>query len=363
MFLKTLLLRNFRNYTFFKINFSEQINIISGDNAIGKTNLLEAISLISTGKSFRTLNLKELIKHNEKFFFIEAEIISNDISQIIKIYYDGKLKKITCNATIFPSFTSLLGTLPSILHSPDDLNLIKGKPSNRRKFLNLYLAQEDPLYVYHYLRFTKALKQRNHLLKTHQSHLLKHFNIDLSKSGAYLTSKRKIFLDNLQKPLIETLLNLSQIIENPKINYLSSLQIENDIAKIPDIDTINENYLNILNKNQKKDLDFKTTLIGPHRDDFSIHFSEKSAKNFASEGQKKILLYALRFAEWQLLYSKNKQKPLFLIDDFDAHLDENHKTTLKEAFKNLSQVFITLPKTTESFENAHYINLKKENVS
>ncbi|KKM19583.1 hypothetical protein LCGC14_1654240, partial [marine sediment metagenome] len=144
------------------------------------------------------------------------------------------------------------------------------------------------------------------------------------------------------------------VIDKPKIYYLSSIQDENDIEKT------NLSYLKALEQNQKKDLDFKTTLIGPHRDDFSINFSGKAAKSFASEGQKKILLYAIRFAEWELLHSKYEQKPPFLIDDFDAHLDEKHKKNLKQAFKKFSQVFITMPKTTESFENAHFINLKDQ---
>ncbi|NGX34037.1 MAG: DNA replication and repair protein RecF [Candidatus Anoxychlamydiales bacterium] len=356
MFLKTLSLRNFRNYSNFTINFAKQLNIICGPNAIGKTNLLEAINLISTGKSFKTLNLKELIKHQKTFFFIEAEIITKNISQIIKIYYDGNTKRITHNASTYPSFTSLLGILPTTLHSPDDLDLIKGKPATRRKFLNLYLAQEDPLYVHHYLRFTKALKQRNHLLKSKKSHLLKPFNIELAKSAAYLTLRRKVFLKTLQNPLNEILENLSDVLDKPKIYYLSSIQAENDLEKT------NLSYLKVLEQNQKKDLDFKTTLLGPHRDDFSISFSGKSAKSFASEGQKKILLYALRFAEWQILHSKFEQKPLFLIDDFDAHLDENHKKNLKEAFKKFSQVFITMPRLNESFENANFINLKDQNI-
>ncbi len=352
IYLKTLHLYNFRNYSNFTFNFSKNLNIICGQNASGKTNLLEAIHLISMGKSFKTLNLKDLIKHNENYFFLEAEIINKNISQIIKIYYNGITKKIIHNANSYPTFTSLLGILPVILHSPDDLNLIKGKPTLRRKFLNFYLAQEDPLYVHHYLRFTKALKQRNYLLKAQKTHLLKPFNIELAKSAAYLTIKRKAFLKNLQKPLNEIIKNLSDIINQLKIHYLSSIPDENDLEKT------NLSYLKILEQNQKKDLDFKTTLLGPHRDDFSIQFSKKAAKNFASEGQKKIILYAIRFAQWQLLNSKHKQKPLFLIDDFDAHLDEKHKNNLKKAFKSFSQVFITMPKTTEYFKNAHFINLK-----
>jgi len=355
MYLKTLHLRNFRNYASFKIGFSERLNIICANNGAGKTNLLEAINLLSTGKSFRTLNLKELIQHKKSYFCIEAEIFSQNISQIIKIYYDGKTKKITHNSSTYPSFTSLLGVMPSILQSPDDINLIKGKPQIRRKFLNLHLAQADPLYVHHYLRFTKALKQRNHLLKTNKAYLLKPFDILLCKSGAYLSWRRKIFLQELQTPLNDALEKLSKIIINPKLNYLSSTSVEKDLETTHDI------YLQNLQKSQKKDLDFKTTLIGPHRDDFSINLDSKTAKNFASEGQKKILLYAMRFAQWSLLFSKYEQKPLFLVDDLDAHLDENHLSNLKNAFNNFSQVFITMPKANEHFENAYFINLDTKN--
>lgn len=353
MFLKTLRLHNFRNYDSFKISFSPHINIILGENAVGKTNLLEAISLISTGKSFRTLNLKELIKHQKNFFSIEAIIESDGISQIIKIYYDAKTKKITHNANIYSSFTSLLGILPSSIHTPDDINLIKGKPQLRRSFLNLHLAQKDPLYVHHYLRFSKALKHRNYLLKTKQTNLLKPFDIELSKSGAYLTLKRKEFIQELQALFTKILEKLFYTKILAKIKYQPSISLKNDL------EILTSSYLDELKKNQKKDLDFKTTLLGPHRDDFYIFINGKSAKNFASEGQKKILLYALRFSELEQLSSRLDKKALFLIDDFDAHLDENHKDNLKKAISNFSQVFISMPSIQKPFKSAHVIHLQK----
>lgn len=351
MFLKNLLLRNFRNYSSFKITFSPRLNVICGGNAIGKTNLLEAIYLLSTGRSFRTINFNDLIKHKESFFYIEAEIESKDISQNIKIYYDGTSKKITHNSNVYPSFTSLLGVLPSSLYSVDDLNIIKGKPLLRRKFLNLHLAQKDPLYVHHYGRFYKALKQRNHLLKTNKVHLLKPFDIELSKSGAYLIYARKNFIDMLQKPLKTSIEKLTNMNMNLKIRYNSTINCSSVLEEI------NQKYLEELSKNQKKDLDFKTTLLGPHRDDFYIFINGKTAKDFASEAQKKLILYALRFAEWDLLNLSNDQKALFLIDDFDAHLDDIHKNNLKNALKNFSQTFITVPKINENFLDAHYINI------
>lgn len=353
MFLKNLYLRNFRNYSSFKINFSPRLNVICGDNALGKTNLLEAIYLLSTGRSFRTLNLTDLIKHKESFFYIEAEIENKQISQSIKVYYDGKEKKISQNSTVYPSFTSLLGLLPSSLYSVDDLNLIKGKPILRRKFLNIHIAQKDPLYVHHYGRFYQALKQRNHLLKTNKIHLLKSFDVELCKSGAYLIYARKKFIDLLQDPIKLSIEKLTKMDMHLKIKYNSSINFTNDL------DEINQKYLEELTKNQKKDLDFKTTLLGPHRDDFYLFINGKIARDFASEAQKKLTLYALRFAEWELLNQTCEHKALFLIDDFDAHLDETHKNTLKKAIQDFSQTFITLPNINENFENANFINILK----
>jgi DNA replication and repair protein RecF len=351
MFLKNLFLRNFRNYSSFNITFSPRLNVICGPNAIGKTNILEAIYLLSTGRSFLTLNLQDLIKHKENFFYIEANIETEVLQQTIKIYYDGKTKKITHNSNVYPSFTSLLGLLPSSLYSIDDLNLIKGKPIIRRKFFNLHLAQKDPLYVHHFSRFYKGLKQRNHLLKTNKLHLLKPFDIELCKSGSYLIYARKNFIDMLQKPIHSFISKLTDMEMNLKLKYISPFTLTNDLNEIT------QKYLEELTKNQKKDLDFKTTLIGPHRDDYHIFVNNKAAKDFASEAQKKLILYALRFAEWDLLNLTNNQKALMLIDDFDAHLDEKHKNKLKNVFQDFSQTFITVPKIDEKFENANIINI------
>ncbi|MFA5250947.1 MAG: AAA family ATPase, partial [Parachlamydiales bacterium] len=165
MLLLTLRLHNFRNFSEEFVRFHPHFNLICGENAQGKTNLLEAISLISTGRSFRTSRYQDLIRHGEKFFFLEAGIIKDLVSQTIKIYYDGKEKKIHLSGKALPNFTSLLGLMPSTIYSPQDVELISGFPLIRRRFLNLLLAQSDPLYVHHLSRFLAALKERSYLLK------------------------------------------------------------------------------------------------------------------------------------------------------------------------------------------------------
>lgn len=352
MFLKTLFLRNFRSYDSFKIEFSPNINVICGENGIGKTNLLEAIYLISTGKSFRTTIYQDIIKQKKSFFYVEALLENNDLTQTIKIYYDGKSKKISIDGSEYNSFTKLLGNLYSSLHTSDDINLIKGKPINKRSFLNYHLAQLDPLYVHHYHRFAKAIKQRNLLLKQNNTKFLKSYDIELSKSGSYIFLKRKEFIDSLKKPLDHYIQKLTNNKFDTSVNYLPSFEVENDI------NLINQKYLNELKKNQSKELIFKTTLIGPHRDDFSILFNKKVAKRFASEGQKKLSLYALKFAQWEILSSLSQEKPIFLIDDFDIYLDKTHKNNLKEELNSFAQVFLTIPKTDECFGDANIINIR-----
>ncbi len=354
MLLKSLLLRNFRSYTSFEISFSPHTNVISGGNAEGKTNLLEAIHLISTGRSFRTLNLKELIKHKSSYFYLEAEFEKNSYKETVKIYYDGSRKKIIHNSNNYASFSSLLGLSPLVIHTPDDLHLIKGGPKLRRKFLNLHLAQKDPLYVHHYLRYLKALKQRNALLKKNIPNLLRPFEVELAKSGAYLTLARNKFINEIQKPISDKIKKISNLNISTQIKYQSSIQIQDELSN-----TI-ERFLMDLEKNRKKDLIFKSTLIGPHRDDFSIFIDENTAKHFASEGQKKILLYALSFVQWRILEKKLNIKPLLLIDDFDAHLDDNHKNKIKKMLQNFSQVFVTIPSNSENFENSKTFNIKKD---
>ncbi|OGN64883.1 MAG: hypothetical protein A2888_03460 [Chlamydiae bacterium RIFCSPLOWO2_01_FULL_28_7] len=347
MNLKTLRLHNFRNYKRFEINFSKNINLIIADNAKGKTNLLEAIYLLSTGKSFKTSNLSELIHHEKTFFFIEAEFEKNSITESIKIYYDLKQKKVLHNSTNYPSLSSVLGIMPSILLHPDDISLIKGRPQNRRTFLNLFLAQKDPLYVHHYLRYLKALKNKNFLLKTKNFKNLKYYENELIKSGSYIIKQRKDLLKNLEKNLKNSIFELSSLKIDSNLKYISTIDYENDIE---------DSFQKILQKNFLKERNFKTSLFGPHRDDFQIIFNDKSVKYFASEGQKKLLLFALKYSEYFLLKESLNFSPLFLIDDFDSHLDRNHKMNVLKEFSKFNQVFLTTP-NLEEIENTNIIRL------
>lgn len=333
MIIKSLFLHNFRNFkkeTFF---FEPTFNAIIADNAQGKTNILEAIFFISTGRSFKNSPLQEMIKENEEFFYIEAEIIKDLVSQNIKIYFDRNKKKVIHNSTPLPSFTNLFGIFPSVIHSPMDIYLINGIPSIRRRFLNIHLAQKDPLYIYHLSRFHKALKQRNFLLKASKLFNIEIWEDELAKSASYIANARK----NILKKLSEKLNDRSFLPEEVFIKYFPGFSKKKDIE---------ESYLSYkeqLKKNRSKDLLLKSTQFGAHRDDFLIYLNKKSSKNFASEGQKRLLLLFLKLAEYDLLCEDIREKAILIIDDLGIHLDPSKLSLAYQKIEKLNQVIISTP--------------------
>lgn len=334
MILKTLHLHNFRNFQNETVSFGPELNIIFGNNAQGKTNLLEAIYLLSTGRSFRSVHFHELIKHGENYFYIEAEIIKDLVAQTIKIYFDKDSKKIHHNSTLLPSLTSLLGIMPSVVHAPLDIDLISGFPALRRRFLNLHIAQYDPIYVHHLSRYSKALKQRNFLLKSRTEKDIEIWEIEMAKSAAYLTEKRAKTISLINYPLNEIMQILSLKKDKVHLQYLPSISLSSDMSA---------SYLSHFEKSRKRDLALGVSTLGPHRDDFNCYIDDKQAKIFASEGQKRSFTTALRLSEHRLLCERILSPALLCIDDFGSHLDEKRQIELKSLIQNLNQVFITIP--------------------
>ena len=355
MHLTRLFLRNFRNYKEAELTFSPFVNSIEGGNGQGKTNLLEALHLVSTGRSFRTAKLNDLIRFGETFFYIEADFIKNGISQQIKIYCDETTRKVQCNQTIYPSLTNLLGNLPSVLLSPEDHSLLSGAPERRRRFLDLYIAQTDPLYVSHLARYYRAMKQRNHLLRQKSQEAIESWEEMMAQSSAYLMIKRKEAIENLKIPSQEWMERLSEGKEVLKIVYDTSLHCH-DLSK--------EAFILQWQRHRPKELHLGSTTIGPHRDDLSFLLGDKSAKSFSSEGQKRTCATALRFAEWEELKNLSGHPPILGIDDFGIQLDGKRRTSIQRHFKQFSQVFLTspLPLDRELFEAEHRIFHVREGI-
>lgn len=356
MYLKRLKLRNFRNYADTEVAFSDAVNVIQGENGQGKTNLLEAIHLVSTGRSFRAHALSDLIAFGQSFFYVEAEFYKDGVTQSLKIYYDENTRKVQYNETLYATLNSLLGILPSVLLSPDDLSLVSGNPSERRRFLDLHIAQTDPLYVHHLGRYFKAMKQRNHLLRSKNDQTIHVWEQMMAHSASYLVMKRAEATQALRPSSSSWMNILSQGADQIDFHYQSSLSFstqEKDLAA---------HFQLLWQKHRSREMLLGSTQLGPHRDDVSIQLAGKQAKFFSSEGQKRSCISSLRFAQWEQMAAALSYSPLLGIDDFGVQLDPHRQLQLKTHLKQFSQVFLTSPHPLkkELFEGASLCVLNVE---
>lgn len=336
--LLSLYLHNFRNYEEAEVSFSPQINFIQGENAQGKTNLLEALYLLSTGKSFRTSHLSEIVREGASFFYLQAHFVKDGIPQTVTLSFDGSIKKMEYNNTSYSNFTNLLGLLPTVLLAPEDVELVIGSPSERRRFLDIHLGQIDPLYVYHLGRYAKALKQRNCLLKQQSLQGIESWEEILLQSSSYIHKKRAELIESLKAPTAETMQWISRNQDTLDLTYLPSLT---------------DNY----QQSRAKELILGITLSGPHRDDVMILINQKDAKAFSSQGQKRCAVIALRLGQWAHFNRVNATPPLLSIDDFGVHLDDIRNDLLLSRLTQFGQVFVTSP---YKLEKEKYFSLHVE---
>lgn len=349
MHLKALYLYHFRNYKELFIPFCEHINLIVGENAQGKTNLLEAIYFLVTGRSFRTHRLSDLIYFGAKEFYLEAHFQKDEVDQVLKIQCDGEQRKIIYNTTSLKSLSALLGIFLGVIFSPEDNELIKGNPSVRRQFLDFQIAQTNPLYFHHLARYNKAMKHRNSLLKNKDLKTIEIWENAMANSAAYITVARQKITTELQQEshLLQNLFSAN----NDEVH----LKYESPALKTShaEIEYISNYYIQQFAKIRKRELEMGVTLVGPHKDDMSIYLQNKPARHFASEGQQRSLIAALKLAEWRRLVRLTYEKPLFCIDDLGISLDKFREEYLYKHLGELGQVFITTARLS-SLPFTHY---------
>ncbi|MBI3211165.1 MAG: DNA replication/repair protein RecF [Simkania negevensis] len=355
MFLKKLLLIHFRNYQKEELVFKAGINLLSGANGAGKTSILEAIYLLSTGRSFRTNHLFDLIQKGASSFHVAAEFEKDGVEQTLSISFDGESKQMQYNDTSFASYTPLLGVLPSVLSSPKDIEILSGSPKERRRFLNLHIAQADPLYVYHLVRFQKGMQHRNVLLKRKKEETMATWEQMMAPSAAYIIKKREQLLSQLALKIKRFTTLFSEGEDLFTLTYAPSLPFKGEIKEL----------LNAFAMHRSKELFFGTTLFGPHRDDMQIFFDTKEAKSYASEGQKRTFILSLKFAEWESLAEISGSSPFMSFDDFGIHLDEKRKEVISQRFSNFRQIFLTLPTLASlpSLKISHHLVIRNGCVS
>ncbi len=336
IFLNRIRLFQFRNFNNLDLEFSLGLNAIIGPNAIGKTTLLEAIHFLSTGRSFRTQKLQEVIKKEEKSFSLQAFFTKDGVEQTLSIFYNGKEKEIKHNQTSYNSFSPLLGLFPTVVYSPFDIEIIHGSPAERRRFINILIAQSNPLYIYYLTRYSKALLQRNSLLRRRNSTTIEIWEEELIKTANFIQAKRAEVV--------------CQICETAKQIYQELSLNKEEVELIYKPSKISSS---VFEKIREKELALGYTLMGPHRDDLEIDLNGLTAKNYASEGQKRTIIASLKLAEKEYL-----SPSILLIDDFGVHLDEARKSRFEEKIKEDTQIFLTSPSPLKSSKQAFFHFLK-----
>lgn len=336
MYLRSLYLKHFRHYQETLFEFSPSFNLICGPNAKGKTTVLEAIHYLMLGRSFRPGLHQDLIHIGQSSFYLEAIFCKHAVDQKLRLYVDTKTRKILHNHTPLSQASHLLGLIQGVVMTPDDIHLIKGSPTLRRQFLDIQLAQVNPLYVHYLARYTKAMRHRNQLLKQKSLRSIESWEHEMAQAASYLVMQRRRWIHTLQIHSQAFYHSLTGETENLTLEYCSgassSCQTEAEMKEF---------HLLQLNKNRPREIHIGHTLVGPHKDDIGIKIGGQDARFFASEGQQRSCVAALRIGEWHCLQQIAEDIPLFMIDDVGMSLDDKRRERLLDQLASLGQVFLT----------------------
>lgn len=331
MLITNLKLQNFRNYEQLNIDFNKGINIIYGDNAQGKTNILEAIFITSLGKSFRTNKEKELIKMGELFSKIEVEFLKSDRDGKIKIEISDK-KNIFVNGVKIKKLSELLGIIHIVIFTPDDINILKNGPAQRRRFLDIFIGQLRPNYIYCLNMYLKALEQRNNYLKqikfeNKSEEFLDIWDEKISEYAEKVFKYRFEFINKIKNKIKSVHNIITENNEDIDIEYLSDF-------------TNKEEFIKKIKNNRKLDIMKGYTTKGVHKDDFNLYINKNLVNIYGSQGQHRTAILSLKMSELKVIYDEIGENPILLLDDFMSELDEKRRKNFLKNIKD-TQVLVT----------------------
>ncbi|MFW5888923.1 MAG: DNA replication/repair protein RecF [Bacillota bacterium] len=348
MILKTLSLFNYRGYEKQNIVFSKGVNLLIGNNGSGKTNLLEAIYFLSLAKSYKTED-QHLIKFNQDFSRIKSTAFINNSEFKVKIIISKTKKKIIFNDQEITKLSDYIGKINVISFLPEDMNLIKGPPKNRRYFINSIIGQIDKNYLLELLDYKNLLKQRNELIKKLSEEkkpdltLLDIYTEQVAKSGTEIINYRKKIINDINKELNTIYPFLAN--NNKKFSFNYEPSIADNLEK-----TLKTNY--------HKDLFIKTTTSGPHRDDYSFYLDKLDSKLVASQGEQRIMILALLLAISNLVEKIKNTQPIMLLDDVFSELDSLRQNKLIN-YLNKSNLQTIITTTTTANINQSILDAAK----
>lgn len=346
MRVKKIQLDNFRNYEKEELEFHEKVNIILGNNAQGKTNLLESIFITSLGKSFRTSKDAEMIRFNQEFAKVVAEIEKKDDEESIEIIISDGGKAVKVDETRIKKISELLENVYTVIFSPEDLKIVKDEPEKRRRFINRELSQLSPLYYTRLLEYNRILKQRNAFLKEDNvdKNILDIWDIKLAKTGAFIMMKRRDFVKKLSRISSEIHGKITGGSETLCISYASNVPVAGEKESL---DKQEEILKQALAQNMDRDIFRRNTSKGPHKDDLKITVNNIDLKSFGSQGQQRTAALSLKLAELKLIKEETGEDAILLLDDVLSELDASRQSYLINSLNEV-QLFIT---TTEIADN------------
>lgn len=349
MYLQALELRNFRNYAHLNLKFSPQTNIFLGQNAQGKTNLLEAIYVLALVRSHRTNNNQELIKRGQDFGKITGQVQRQGSHLTLELLLRQAGKKASLNHLEQKKLSSYVGKLNVVLFSPENLDLVKGAPNIRRRFIDMELGQINRAYLVNSSRYRQVLKQRNNYLKQLQKKQVHNDEVyldvisdQLAGYGAAVIFARQHFLQQLQQFLQPLHSQITGGQEQIVLDYQTAVK-EKELT----VEKIYQNLLQQLQRQKQHDIFVGSTSVGPHRDDFHFLVNGNDLQKFGSQGQQRTSVLSLKLAELDFFQEAVGDYPILLLDDVLSELDQFRQTHLLQTIQNRIQTFIT----TTSLDN------------
>ena len=347
MYIQSLELSNYRNYKELNMTFEKGTNILYGNNAQGKTNILEAIYVAATTKSHKGSKDKDIVNFNKEEAHIRTYVEKEGIETRVDMHLrKSKSKGIAIDGQKIKKAADLLGLCNVVFFSPEDLSIIKEGPAERRRFVDMELCQLDNFYLYNLNNYNKIVNQRNKLLKElyHNPQLkdtLSIWDLQLASYGSKIIERRESFVNQLNEIIYDIHLRLSGGKEELKVIYEPDVKLEDFEAK--------------LSSSQDRDIKLKQTCVGPHRDDFCFMVGNLDIRKFGSQGQQRTAALSLKLAEIEIIKKITNDTPLLLLDDVLSELDSNRQNYLLNSIGDI-QTIITCTGLEEFVNNRFEIN-------
>ena len=347
MVIDSIDLKDFRNYREMSVSLSPGINIFYGDNAQGKTNLLEAVYVGCTSKSHRSSKDRELIRFSSDESHIKIRLLKKDVPYRIDIHIKkNRSKGIALNGLPLRRASELFGIANVIFFSPEDLSIIKNGPGERRRFLDMELCQLDRLYTFDLISYNRVMDQKNRLLKSFETGdelkgMLDIYNEKLVEHGTKLINKRRKFIEDINNIISDIHSNITSGKEKLLISY------EGDVDP--------EGFLKELEKNREREIRQRNCLTGPHRDDMCFCINNLDIRHFGSQGQQRTAALSLKLSEIRIVEAITGEMPVLLLDDVLSELDRKRQTMLLDSIGNI-QTLITCTGLDDFIDNRFHMD-------